>query len=98
MQGSTRSQKHGAWWEMKCPVELSLMTCLTQDDVRKVGLGEQVKKPMKVLTKKVVFEIWLQRMDQGDKGRGGGGLTGFDVDWIEGGNSLLWPEQPDRQR
>ena len=27
---------------------------------------------------------------------GKGGLTGFDVDWIEGGDSLLWPEQPDK--
>ena len=31
------------------------------------------------------FDVW-----------GRGGLTGFDVDWIEGGDSLLWPEQPDR--
>lgn len=26
------------------PVELSLMSCLTQDDIRKVGLGEQLEE------------------------------------------------------
>ena len=44
MKGSEPQKKTWCMVGNEMPVELSLMSCLTQDDVRKVGLGEQLEE------------------------------------------------------